>query len=74
MQDIEFCKHRYPNAICKPVALQFLSENEVAILELEVEESDNIFHLSVVDERHYRLVGKDGITDEEIRLMSQSEE
>ena len=74
MQDVEFCEHRYPNAICKPIALQFLSEHEVAILALEVEESDDIFHLSVVDERHYRLVGRNDITDEEIRLMSQSEE
>lgn len=74
MQDIEFCKARYPNAICKPIALQFLSENDVAILELAVEESDDIFHLSVVDERHYKLVGRDGITDEEIRTMSRLEE
>ena len=74
MQDIEFCKARYPNAICKPIALQFLSENDVAILELAVEESNDIFHLSVVDERHYTLVGRDEITDNEIRLMSQAEE
>jgi hypothetical protein len=74
MQDIEFCKARYPNAICKPIALQFLSENDVAILELAVEESRDIFHLSVVDGRHYKLVDRDGITDEEIRLMSQLEE
>lgn len=74
MQDIEFCKARYPNAICKPIALQFLSENDVAILELAVEENNDIFHLSVVDERHYTLVGRDEITDNEIRLMSQTEE
>ncbi len=74
MQDIEFCKARYPNAICKPIALQFLSENDVAILELAVEESNDVFHLSVVDERHYKLVGRDGITDDEIRLMSENEE
>jgi len=74
MQDIEFCRTRYPNAICKPIALQFLSENDVAILELAVEESDDIFHLSVVDERHYKLVGRDGITDDEIRLMSELDE
>ena len=74
MQDIEFCKARYPDAICKPIALQFLTENDVAILELAVEESDDIFHLSVADERHYKLVGRDGITDEEIRAMSLLDE
>lgn len=74
MQDIEFCRTRYPNAICKPIALQFLTENDVAILELAVEESAGIFHLSVVDERHYKLVGKEGITDNEILSMSMQNE
>jgi hypothetical protein len=73
MQDIEFAKIRYPHAICKPIALQFLSINEVAILELAVEETNEIFHLSVVDERHYNLVGKDEISDDEISIMSQSD-
>jgi len=73
MQDIEFCKSRYPNAICKPIALQFLSENDVALLELAVDESNDVFHLSVVDERHYKLVGRNDITDEEIRTMNEGE-
>ncbi len=70
IQDIEFCKSRYQNAICKPIALQFLNENDVAILELVVEEINGIFNFSVVDERHYKLVGRDEISDEEIRAMS----
>lgn len=74
MQDVAFCNGRYPNAICKTIALQFLSETDVAILELAVEEIDDIFHLSVADERQYKLVGRDEITDEEIRLMSELEE
>ncbi len=73
MQDIAFCQARYPNAICKPIALQFLTENDVAILELAVDEDADIFHLSVVDERHYKLVDRDGITDNEIRIMSELE-
>jgi len=50
-----------------------LSENDVAILELAVEESNDVLNLSVIDERHYTLVGRDGITDDEIRLMSENE-
>ncbi|MCI5211165.1 MAG: endonuclease, partial [Candidatus Electrothrix sp. ATG2] len=73
MQDIEFCKARYPNAICKPLALQFLSEDDVAVLELAVDEQNNVFHLSVVDERQYRLVSRNEISDEEIRTMSIGE-
>ncbi|MFM7351795.1 MAG: hypothetical protein ACKO1G_01700, partial [Microcystis aeruginosa] len=63
MQDVEFCKQRYPHALCKPIALQFLSEIDLAILELVVEDDDNVFRLSVVDEKHYQLTNKDGISD-----------
>lgn len=66
MQDIEFCKQRYPNAICKPIALQFLGETEVAILELAVQCELEVYKLSVVDERHYQLTTKDGIADSDI--------
>ncbi|OCQ95644.1 endonuclease [Oscillatoriales cyanobacterium USR001] len=73
MQDIEFCKQRYPNVLCKPIALQFLSEQDVAILELTVEEEGDVFRLTVVDERHYQLTGKDGISSNEITLYCQQE-
>lgn len=73
MQDIEFCKIRYSNLICKPIALQFLTENDVAILELSVDEEDRIFRLSVVDEKHYKLVPKDGITESEIKKICAQE-
>lgn len=71
MQDVAFCRARYPNAICKPIALQFLSENDVAVLELFVDEDNDIFQLSVVDEKHYRLVNRTEITPDEIRQMSE---
>lgn len=68
MQDIEFCKQRYPNALCKPIALQFLSEHDVAMLELSVEEENDVFRLCVIEEKHYQLMGRDGISDNEIAL------
>jgi hypothetical protein len=73
MQDLEFCKQRYPHALCKPIALQFLSEIDLAILELVVEDDDNVFRLSVVDEKHYQLTNKDGISDLEITSYCQQE-
>ncbi|MDJ0555915.1 MAG: hypothetical protein QNJ68_16035 [Microcoleaceae cyanobacterium MO_207.B10] len=73
MQDIEFCKVRYPNVLYKPIALQFLTENDVAILELSVDEEDQIFRLSVVDEKHYKLVPKNGITESEIKKNCERE-
>ena len=73
MQDIEFCKIRYPNVLCKPIALQFLTENDVAILELSVDEEDRMLRLSVVDEKHYKLVPKNGITESEIKQICERE-
>lgn len=73
MQDIAFCRQKYPHAICKPIALQFLSENDVALLELSVDTDCDVFRLNVVDEKHYRLVNKNGISDEEISSLSESE-
>lgn len=73
MQDIEFCRQRYPNAICKPLALQFLSEEKVAILELSVEDDGDTFRLSVIDERHYQLTTRDGISEREIISYCQKE-
>lgn len=70
MQDLKFCKIQYPHTICKPIALQFLSENDVAVLELAVEEDDAKYHLVVVEESHYKLVNRDKISDEEIRSLS----
>lgn len=73
MQDIAFCKERYPNAICKPIALQFLSENDVAILELAVDDSESVYRLNVVEERHYKLVYRDEISDAEILSLTASD-
>lgn len=73
MQDIEFCKIRYSNLICKPIALQFLTENDLGILELSVDEEDQIFRLSVVEERHYKLVAKDDMTEDEIKIICDRE-
>lgn len=73
MQDIAFCRARYPNAICKPIALQFLSANDLAILELSVDVEENIYKLSVVDERHYQLTDKDGINYNEIDSYNKNE-
>jgi len=73
MQDIEFCKVRYPKAICKSIALQFLSSHEVAILELTIDEFDNKYHLSVIDEKHYKLVNQEDISDIELQIMNEQE-
>ncbi|NGZ04721.1 MAG: endonuclease [Magnetococcales bacterium] len=58
MQDLLLCQKKYPQTICRPIAVQFLGESDVAILELSVQEINDILKLSVVDEKHYSLVQK----------------
>lgn len=61
-QDIELCRYRYPNARCRPIGIQFTSENSMAILELKVTEEDEIFSLSITEEKHYKLVPRGNIS------------
>ena len=54
-QDISFAKQRFPELGCRPVAVQFLDDQVVALFELALEKDE----VRVVDERHYRLVASD---------------
>ena len=73
MQDIALCQERYPNAMCKPIALQFMSDNGVAVLELAVTEEDELLKLNIVEEKHYELVPRAQISDAELRMLIESE-
>ena len=56
MQDMALCKHRYPQAICRPIALQFAPGSAVSVLELDVARENGLLRLQVVEERRYRLL------------------
>jgi hypothetical protein len=73
MQDMALCQERYPNAMCKPIALQFMNDNGVAILELAVTEEDELLKLNIVEEKHYELVPRAQISDAELRMLMESE-
>ena len=73
MQDIALCQERYLNAICKSIALQFMNESSVAILELAVVEDNELLKLNIVDEKHYELVPRTQIVDDELRALMDSE-
>lgn len=51
-QDIECCKARFPDLVCRPVSAQFMADEVIALFELTVEEGQ----VRIVEERHYRLV------------------
>ena len=73
MQDIALCNERYPIAICRPIALRFMNENDVALLELAVREEDEILKLNIVDEKHYKLVPSSDISEDEQKGLRDSD-
>lgn len=73
LQDITFCTGRYPNTICKPIALKFTEDNSVALLELAVTEENDILKLSIVDEKHYKLIPRVQISDHELHVLKENE-
>ena len=68
-QDILCCREKFPQLLCRPVAVQFMSENIIAMFEL-VQENNEI---RVVDEKHYELVAADNITDSDLLRYRASE-
>ncbi|MCL4870238.1 MAG: endonuclease [Anaerolineae bacterium] len=73
MQDIILCQERYPMAICRPIALQFTGQDNVALLELTVREKDDVLMLNVVDEKHYQLIPRADISNVDLTLLKDRE-
>jgi hypothetical protein len=62
-QDIALCAHRFPGAICRPIAAQFMDANLIALFVFEHQDDD----LRIAVERHYRLVPYEQLTAAELR-------
>jgi hypothetical protein len=73
MQDIALCAERYPMAICRPIALQFMDQDNVALLELAVREKDDVLMLNIVDEKHYQLTPRSAISHAELTILKDKE-
>ena len=73
MQDILLCRQKYPDAICRPIALQFQGENDVAILELSISKDGDLLRLNVIDEKHYRLSVRSEVSSEDIQRLRDRE-
>jgi hypothetical protein len=62
-QDIECCKEKFPNLVCKPVAAQFMRDGQrIVLFDLRLGEEE----LLVRGEKHYELAPKDGISANEL--------
>jgi hypothetical protein len=68
-QDIECCKAKFPDLVCRPVSAQFMADDVIALFEL-TSEGDQVL---ILEERHYRLVpGKDIDADTKRRYADRS--
>jgi hypothetical protein len=61
-QDFALCKYKFPGLACIPVAAQFMENNLIALFSFE--QSDK--GISILCEKHYRLVESSELSDEEI--------
>ncbi|MBN2211771.1 MAG: hypothetical protein JW709_10295 [Sedimentisphaerales bacterium] len=61
-QDFALCATKFPQLICRPVAAQFMEDNLIALFAFE--ESEN--GVAISDEKHYRLVPPEQMTDEDL--------
>lgn len=61
-QDFAVCKEKFPVLICRPVAAQFIEEDLIALFEFEMSEGE----IAIRDEKHYRVVPNDRLSDDEL--------
>ncbi len=66
-QDVRMCALKFPMAICRPVAAQFMRSDVIALFLFESAE-DSIAQLS---EKHYRLVLPDEVEPADLQLYRQ---
>lgn len=61
-QDYALCQFKFPDLICRPIGAQFIESDLIALFEFEGDPSG----VSLIDEKHYRLVPQDSLTSEDL--------
>ncbi len=61
-QDMAVCASRFPSLICRPVAVQFMADDEIALFEFGLDDNG----VGVSSERHYKLVQADQISEADL--------
>ena len=69
-QDLALCADKFPGLICRPIGAQFMADNLIALFEFEVGAQG----IAVVQERHYRLVPPESMTEEDLLAYRQRPE
>jgi len=63
-QDSSYCRVRFPDLICIPIAVHFVeAENRICMFRLTLDH----YSVAIVDEKHYRLAQNDSFHDNYIR-------
>ena len=62
-QDFALCAAKFPDLICRPIAAQFMAGDLIALFAFE----SGTEGVSIIAEKHYRLVPPDALTPEELR-------
>jgi hypothetical protein len=65
-QDMRCCEEKFPNLICRSISAQFMADDSIAIFELTLEDDQ----VKVVEERHYKLVPANQISDTDLQSYS----
>ncbi len=68
-QDLELCRAKFPDLICRPIATQFMGDDLIVLFLFEEDEKG---YAAMVGERHYRLVPHDAISQEELEAYRSS--
>ena len=66
-QDIALCAEKLPSLICRPVGMQLLADDLIALFSFEQDGDD----IKVSAEQHYRLVAADAVTDDDLERYRQ---
>lgn len=62
-QDIACCAEKFPKLVCRAISAQFIDDSRIAMFELQLDESGLV---RTAEERHYRLVSADQITESDM--------
>ena len=66
-QDVALCASKLPSLICRPVGVHMMGADVVALLEFDQNDDD----IHIVEEKHYRLVPPDDVSDEDLMRYQQ---
>ncbi len=69
-QDVAMCANKFPLLICRAIGARFMQDDLIALFEFERSEQ----RISVVAERHYRLVPGEDVTEADLKSYRERRE